>query len=108
MTISLHGAIPRKSAEEIRELRNRLEGLKNNQYVEILRRIFRLMEESLDRCETVRHLSEPPVAQMVMEAIRQIFLRKNINYIEPNEIPEEVLEDVPTIVMVSCFRKHTA
>jgi heterodisulfide reductase subunit C2 len=44
----------------------------------------------------------------VMEAIRQIFLRKNINYVEPNKIPEEVLKDVPTIAMVSCFRKHTA
>jgi heterodisulfide reductase subunit C len=44
----------------------------------------------------------------VMEAMRQIFLRKNVNYIEPNQIPDEVLEDLPQIVMVSCFRKHTA
>jgi heterodisulfide reductase subunit C len=44
----------------------------------------------------------------VMEAMRQIFLRKNVNYIEPNQIPDEVLEDMPQIVMVSCFRKHTA
>ncbi len=44
----------------------------------------------------------------VMEALRQIFLRKNVNYIEPNDIPDEVLEDMPQIVMVSCFRKHTA
>ena len=44
----------------------------------------------------------------VMEALRQIFLRKNQNYIEPNEIPDDVLKDLPQIVMVSCFRKHTA
>ena len=44
----------------------------------------------------------------VMEAIRQVFLRKNQNYIEPNQIPDEVLENLPQIVMVSCFRKHTA
>jgi heterodisulfide reductase subunit C len=44
----------------------------------------------------------------VMEALRQIFLRKNVNYIEPNQIDVEVLKDLPQIVMVSCFRKHTA
>ena len=44
----------------------------------------------------------------VMEGLRQIYLRKNKNYVEPNEIPKEILEDIPTIVMVSCFRKHTA
>lgn len=44
----------------------------------------------------------------VMEALRQIFLRKNVNYIEPNQINAEVLKDLPQIVMVSCFRKHTA
>jgi len=44
----------------------------------------------------------------VMEAIRQLTLRKNENYIEPSEIPEEALTDVPQIVLVSCFRKHTS
>ncbi|MBU0517676.1 4Fe-4S dicluster domain-containing protein [bacterium] len=44
----------------------------------------------------------------VMEAIRQITLRTNENYLEPFEIPDELLEDLPPIAMVSCFRKHTA
>ncbi len=44
----------------------------------------------------------------VMEAIRQITLRTNENYIEPFEIEEKVLEDLPPIALVSCFRKHTA
>jgi len=44
----------------------------------------------------------------VMEAIRQITLRTNENYLEPFEIPDELVEDLPPIAMVSCFRKHTA
>lgn len=44
----------------------------------------------------------------VMEAIRQLSLRKNINYIEPSQIPEEILADLPQIALVSCFRKHTS
>jgi heterodisulfide reductase subunit C len=44
----------------------------------------------------------------IMEALRQIFLRKNKNYIEPNQIPEEVLADLPQIALVGCFRKHTS
>jgi heterodisulfide reductase subunit C len=44
----------------------------------------------------------------VMEAIRQLTLRKNINYIEPSEIPEETMADLPQIALVSCFRKHTS
>ena len=44
----------------------------------------------------------------VMEAIRQISLRKNINYVEPSKIPEDELADLPQIALVSCFRKHTS
>ena len=44
----------------------------------------------------------------VMEAIRQITLRTNENYLEPFEIDDELVENLPPIAMVSCFRKHTA
>lgn len=44
----------------------------------------------------------------VMEAIRQLTLRKNVNHVEPNQIPREVLRDMPQIALVSCFRKHTS
>jgi heterodisulfide reductase subunit C2 len=44
----------------------------------------------------------------VMEAIRQMALRKNENFVEPNQIPEETLQDLPQIALVSCFRKHTS
>ena len=44
----------------------------------------------------------------VMEAIRQLALRENENYVEPNKISEETLGDVPQIALVSCFRKHTS
>ncbi len=44
----------------------------------------------------------------VMEAIRQITLRVNQNYVEPFEIEKETVEECPQIALVSCFRKHTA
>ncbi len=44
----------------------------------------------------------------VMEAIRQIKLRQNENYVEPNDLPPEVIQEVPQIALVSCFRKHTS
>lgn len=44
----------------------------------------------------------------VMEAIRQLTLRKNVNIVEPSELDEEVLRELPQIAMVSCFRKLTA
>lgn len=43
----------------------------------------------------------------IMEAIRQISLRKNHDYIRPEDIPPEILKEVPQIALVSCFRKHT-
>lgn len=44
----------------------------------------------------------------VMEAVRQLTLRENQNYIEPFEIEKEKVEECPQIALVSCFRKHTA
>ena len=42
----------------------------------------------------------------IIEAIRQVKLRSNENFIEPFEI--EAVEELPQIAMVSAFRKHTA
>jgi len=44
----------------------------------------------------------------VMEAIRQLTLRQNINYIEPSDLPEKALAELPQIAIVGCFRKHTS
>jgi heterodisulfide reductase subunit C len=43
----------------------------------------------------------------VMEAIRLLTLRKNVNYIEPSQMDAEDLKELPQIAMVSCFRKLT-
>ena len=44
----------------------------------------------------------------VMEALRLITLRKNIDYVEPSKIPVETLAKLPQIALVSSFRKLTA
>lgn len=44
----------------------------------------------------------------VMEAIRLLTLRKNINYVEPSQLPSESIKELPQIAMVSCFRKLTS
>ena len=44
----------------------------------------------------------------VMEAIRLVTLRKNVNFIEPSKLPAESLKELPQIAMVSCFRKLTS
>ena len=44
----------------------------------------------------------------VMEALRQMTLRKNQNYIEPSQLPEKNLKEYPQIAMVACFRKMTS
>ena len=44
----------------------------------------------------------------VMEALRQITLRKNQNFIEPSQIPAETIKDCPQIAMVAGFRKFTS
>jgi heterodisulfide reductase subunit C len=44
----------------------------------------------------------------VMEALRLISLRKNINHLEPSKLPAETVKEMPQIAMVSCFRKMTS
>lgn len=44
----------------------------------------------------------------VMEAVRLLTQRQNINHVEPSEIPAEVMAEIPLIALVACFRKHTA
>ena len=44
----------------------------------------------------------------VMEAIRLLSLRQNENYVEPNDLEEEKIKELPPIAMVASFRKHTA
>ena len=44
----------------------------------------------------------------VMEAIRQLSLRKNKNFIEPSELPAETIKECPQITMVAGFRKLTS
>ncbi|MFC1859972.1 4Fe-4S dicluster domain-containing protein [Chloroflexota bacterium] len=44
----------------------------------------------------------------VMEALRLISLRENIDYMRPSDIPLDALAGFPQIALVSSFRKHTA
>ena len=44
----------------------------------------------------------------VMEALRQITLRKNINFIEPSKMSAETIKEAPQIAMVAGFRKMTS
>jgi heterodisulfide reductase subunit C len=44
----------------------------------------------------------------LMEAIRQIQLRQNVDRIDPREIPPEKVADMPQIALVAGFRKLTA
>jgi len=44
----------------------------------------------------------------VMEAMRLLTLRKNVDYVELTKIPAETIADLPQIALVSSFRKHTA
>ena len=44
----------------------------------------------------------------VMEAIRLLKLRENTDYVNLSEIPEETIEELPQIALISSFRKHTA
>ena len=43
----------------------------------------------------------------VMEAIRLLSLRENIDYLNPRELSEEDIEKLPPIALISSFRKHT-
>ncbi len=44
----------------------------------------------------------------VMEAIRLVTLRKNVDYMDAASIPKETAGELPQIALVSGFRKHTA
>ena len=44
----------------------------------------------------------------VMEALRLITLRKNVNFVEPSRISPETIAELPQIALVSGFRKHTS
>ena len=44
----------------------------------------------------------------VAEAARQVRLRKGVDHIEINKIPEEEMMRLPAIALISCFRKMTA
>ena len=44
----------------------------------------------------------------VMEALRLLKLRQNINHIEPSNLQPEEIIDLPQIAMVSGFRKMTS
>jgi len=44
----------------------------------------------------------------VMEAIRLVTLRKNIDYVGAANIPIDTISELPQIALVSSFRKHTA
>ncbi len=44
----------------------------------------------------------------VMEAIRLLRLRENIDYVNLSDIPKETIEELPQIALISSFRKHTA
>jgi len=44
----------------------------------------------------------------VMEALRQLVLRTNENYVEPSKIPVQVMKEYPQIAMVAGFRKMTS
>lgn len=44
----------------------------------------------------------------VMEAVRLLSLRDNVDYVHPSEISKELIEELPPIALISSFRKHTA
>jgi heterodisulfide reductase subunit C len=56
---------------------------------------------------TVRCPREIDIAR-VMDALRQMTLRKNQNYLEPSQVSEESLKEYPQIAMVASFRKLTS
>ena len=43
----------------------------------------------------------------LMEAIRLLTLRKNVDRVKPEQVPPEKRDDIPQIAMVSGFRKFT-
>ncbi|MDI6739405.1 MAG: 4Fe-4S dicluster domain-containing protein [Candidatus Edwardsbacteria bacterium] len=43
----------------------------------------------------------------VMEAVRQLLLRKRQDHVDGNRIPQETLREVPQIALISCLRKQS-
>jgi heterodisulfide reductase subunit C len=43
----------------------------------------------------------------VMEAVRQLLLRKRQDRVDGSRIPQEILEEVPQIALISCLRKQS-
>jgi len=44
----------------------------------------------------------------IMEAVRQVTLRTNVNRVEPDKLQPEKIAEMPQIAMVSAFRKLTS
>jgi len=44
----------------------------------------------------------------VMEAVRLLSLRANIDYVKLSELPRDTIAELPQIALISSFRKHTA
>lgn len=44
----------------------------------------------------------------VIEAVRQMLLRKQIDYVKIEQLSPEELEEVPPIAIISCMRKQTS
>ena len=44
----------------------------------------------------------------IMEALRQINLRKNVSRVNPREISDEDLDEIPQIALIGCFRRSTS
>jgi len=44
----------------------------------------------------------------IMESLRQITLRKNVDYVNPLSISKEVLSQVPQIALISSLRKFSS
>jgi heterodisulfide reductase subunit C2 len=86
------------------------------------RKIMRLaqfgMEERLHSCQTYWTCASCHSCTVncprgidlarVMEALRLLTLRQNVNRIEPSKLPAETLKELPQIALVSCFRKLTS
>ncbi|MFC1863495.1 4Fe-4S dicluster domain-containing protein [Thermodesulfobacteriota bacterium] len=44
----------------------------------------------------------------IMEALRLMTLRRNLNYIDPLQVPFETVKECPQIALVAAFRKLTS
>jgi REP element-mobilizing transposase RayT len=72
VTLHLAGAIPEQGQQRIHALAAQLDRLSQHDVegrLRVHRRVFAEMEAWLDRAEQVRHLRQPEIAQIMMEAI---------------------------------------